>query len=93
MAVAFADHNPEPGFNCSNLADDIDPNNKAFLSWGNSWMGANCGWRGALYDHLNMSINQPIVSRTFFDCPGEVFPLVPNKTAHPTHFPTSAPTG
>ena len=66
-----------------------NPANKNFLSWGNSWMRPNCGWRGALYDHLNMSINLPIITRGMFDCP----PGNTVITLKPTSSPTPPPTG
>ena len=49
-------------------------------------MRANCGWRGALFDHLNMSINLPIITRGMFDCTEELHTLKP--TASPTQSPT-----
>jgi hypothetical protein len=41
----FATHYPEENFNCSYLADNENPATKTFLTWGNSWMEGNCGWR------------------------------------------------
>jgi hypothetical protein len=93
IAVAFARHYPEDQFNCSRLANHPDPSNKNWLSWGNSWRWQNCGWRGALQDHLNLSINLPIISRTYFNCPPERVEEVANRTSHPTTSPSTAPSG
>ena len=94
VAAAFAQHYPEDSFNCSRLSDNPDPNNKNWLSWGNSWRWQNCAWRMALQEHLNISINIPVVSRSYFNCPQEErYEVNVNKTTHPTVSPTSAPSG
>ena len=96
VAVAFAQHYPEDNFNCSRLTDNPDPNNKNWLSWGNSWRWQNCAWRVALQEHLNISINIPVISRSYFNCPQEEkYPqeVTVNKTSNPTVLPTSAPSG
>jgi hypothetical protein len=48
IALAFADNYPRPGFNCSKKADNMDTKSKQWLSWGNSWIEDNCGWRSVL---------------------------------------------
>lgn len=95
VTQAFADHYPEPGFNCTELADDGNPANKQMLSWGNSWKGDSCRWRGALWDHpgIKMLINEPIVSKSFFKCPEKTLQRQINKTDNPTFSPTFMPTG
>lgn len=69
VAVAFANHYWEPGFNCSNVFGEEQPgyqeiNNlmegeNPWLSWGNSWIHKNCNWQQALKDALNVTIYQP----------------------------------
>ena len=96
IVQTFAEHYPEPGFNCSNLADEGDPAKKAFLSWGNSWQSKHCGWREALKEHCNVTYIVPWTWKMMFSCP----PLLPipfpphlvNATKRPTAVPTLAPT-
>jgi len=93
ITEAFAKHYPEPGFNCSHLADDGNPAPKQFLSWGNSWMSKACGWREALYQHCNISYITPWLWTSVFPCPPDApLPMAINTTFRPTGVPTPAPT-
>lgn len=96
IVLAFAQHYPEPGFNCSNMADEGDPAKKAFLSWGNSWMSKYCGWREELSTHLNITFIVPWTWKQLFPCPPQLDvpppPHLVNATRKPSARPTLAPT-
>ena len=90
---AFALHYPEPGFNCSKLADDGNPAPKVHLTWGNSFMSRACDWRNALQQHCNLTYSTPWLWTRVFQCPGLApLPLTVNTTSRPSPVPTAAPT-
>lgn len=65
VALAFALHYPEPGFNCTQIIDTSDPvtlKKYVWLSWGNSWMHNICYWTEALSKHLNLTISEPLLN-------------------------------
>jgi len=65
VALAFAKHYPEPGFNCSQVIDDPDPvayKKYGWLSWGNSWIHNMCYWTQSLSTHLNLTISEPLLN-------------------------------
>lgn len=54
VALAFANHYGEEGFNCSHVVDRVNSefwNASMWLSWGNSWMRLRCDWVAVLHDH------------------------------------------
>ena len=58
IAIAFAQHYPEPGFDCGQIADSVDEGmlrETEWLSWGNSWTSQRCDWFKALRNTLNMT--------------------------------------
>jgi hypothetical protein len=63
IALAFANHYPEKGFDCANVSNKPVELQREFdwLSWGNSWMEKNCGWRSVLRDKLNLSLVEPSI--------------------------------
>jgi hypothetical protein len=68
VAEAFADHYPEPGFNCSEMADTGDRKEQSWLTWGNSWMGNRCNWREKLQVVLNISVVSPAIHKVELHC-------------------------
>lgn len=52
VAIAFANHYGENGFNCSSIVDHVNSaawNASMWLSWGNSWMRLRCDWVAVLH--------------------------------------------
>lgn len=93
IAQAFAEHYPEPGFNCSKTVDDGNPAVKEHLSWGNSWMSKHCGWATALYESFNISFITPWLWTNVLGCiPRANLPLYVNTTQRPSAVPTPVPT-
>ena len=68
VAEAFADHYPEPGFNCSEMADVVDRKQQNWLTWGNSWMTNRCNWREKLQDVFNISVVSPAIHKVELHC-------------------------
>lgn len=64
VALAFADHYGDAGFNCTKVVDHVNSvawNGSMWMSWGNSWMKARCDWADVLREHLNMHVLKPSV--------------------------------
>lgn len=64
VALAFANHYNEDGFNCSAVVDHVNSqawNDSMWMSWGNSWMKTRCDWQATLRDHLHMNVLKPSV--------------------------------
>ena len=68
VALAFAHHYLERGFDCPWWAVFKDPKSGARLSWGNSWMNKRCHWRKKLFDQFGLKINVPQLSNKYLKC-------------------------
>jgi diadenosine tetraphosphatase ApaH/serine/threonine PP2A family protein phosphatase len=62
VAVAFANHYGEDGFNCSHVVDRVNSeswNASMWLSWGNSWMRLRCDWVKVMHDRAGIDVIKP----------------------------------
>jgi hypothetical protein len=59
VAMAFAQHYGEEGFNCSAVLDETEMDSNPWISWGNSWIHKNCNWQQALNETLGLPIREP----------------------------------